>query len=93
MQLPPRRRLNPDLLRYYLDAYRCAKVCGGPWTVAVSTFPGGIAVGGLGGEEVRRYTSLEAALRGYAFGRDAGRTLGDLLDDPSSTVEPPQPED
>lgn len=93
MQLPPRRQLNPDLLRYYLEAFGCAKVCGGAWTIAVSSFVGGYAAGELGSDEVQRFTSLEAALRGYVIDRDTGRTLGDLLNDPASTVQPPEAED
>ena len=93
VQLPPRRRLNPDLLRYYLDAFGCAKVSGCGRTIAVATFAGGVTAGDLESEEVQRYTSLEATLRGYVLDRDTGRTLGDLLDDPACKVEPPQPED
>ena len=94
---PPAVRGNParmrDLLRYYLDAFGCAKVCAGGRTIAVATFAGGFTAGDLESEEVQRYTSLEATLRGYVLDRDTGRTLGDLLADPACKVEPPQPED
>ena len=91
MTLPPPRNLNADLLRYFLDVYRCAKIVGGPADIAVSTFSGGVAVGELGADECRTFTSLEAALRDYAV--SPGQSLADLIAIQTTKVHPPEAEE
>ncbi len=75
-----------DLLRYYLDVWGCAKISVPGADLAASTFAGGVAVAELGVSEPEKFTSLEAALRGFVW-NDA--TLGDLLARLDCKVEPP----
>jgi hypothetical protein len=93
MNLPPPRKLNADLLRYYLDVFHCAKIVGASKTIAVSTFPGGFVVGELGADECRTFTSLEAALRGFIVNPDSNLKLAGFLDDQTNRVEPPEAEE
>ena len=76
-----------DLLRYYLDVWRCTKVSVPGAELAVSVFVGGVAVGELGDAEPRRFASLDAALSDYDLN---GEKLGDLLGRLDCRVEPPE---
>lgn len=93
MNLPPPRKLNADLLRYFLDVFRCAKIVGPSKTIAVSSFHGGFAVGELGESEYQTFPSLESALRGFLVDSDSDLKLADFLDDQTNRVEPPEAEE